>query len=389
MKTILTICCHVDLCGADLSMLTALKGLKNKGYKIVVLLTRNGRIEEQLKKMDIEYYIVPQNGCATNTPPKINMFLLRQLYYLLFFIKHEFICDIKLLKFIRNFNQKPDIIYTNTVLPTTGIFLSLYYKVPHVMHIRELTDDDFHFTYYIGKKLYLKILDRTLTCAICISKAVQDKFTPYLKGKTKLIYNGVPEIKETKFITESNDSVIKILFVGRLSKEKGVIEVVKAIKTLKEKGYNNIRLDIWGEGQDKDQVETYINKNQLEKFVEMKGYSPSNLIPRHKYDIAVMSSPHEAFGRVTVEYMMAGLAVIGYNGGATPEIIKHKESGLLYNSQEELIKYIQLLIENKETRLTIGKKGQERAYNYFSEQKYMNNINNLFDSILKNKNVNN
>ena len=50
MKTILTICCHVDLCGADLSMLTALKGLKNKGYKIVVLLTRHGRIEERLKK---------------------------------------------------------------------------------------------------------------------------------------------------------------------------------------------------------------------------------------------------------------------------------------------------------------------------------------------------
>ena len=50
-----------------------------------------------------------------------------------------------------------------------------------------------------------------------------------------------------------------------------------------------------------------------------------------------MSSPYEAFGRVTIEYMMAGLPVIGRNGGATPEIIKENETGMLYNSKKELI----------------------------------------------------
>lgn len=66
MKLIMTVCCHVDLCGTDLSMLTALKGLKEHGYQIVVLLTRHGRIEENLRNLKIEYYIILQNGSITN-----------------------------------------------------------------------------------------------------------------------------------------------------------------------------------------------------------------------------------------------------------------------------------------------------------------------------------
>ena len=99
----MTVCCHVDLCGADLSMLTVLKGLKEHGYQIVVLLTRHGRIEENLRNLKIEYYIIPQNGCITNRTINQTYFLPRKIYNWLFFLKHEILCDIKLYRFIKSF----------------------------------------------------------------------------------------------------------------------------------------------------------------------------------------------------------------------------------------------------------------------------------------------
>lgn len=379
MKLIMTVCCHVDLCGADLSMLTALKGLKEHGYHIVVLLTRHGRIEENLRNLKIEYYIIPQNGCITNRTINQTYFLPRKIYNWLFFLKHEILCDIKLYRFIKSFPHKPDVIYTNTILPTTGIFLSQYYRIPHIMHIRELVDDDFHFIYYIGKKFYLKILKWNLTYAICISKAVLNKFQPFLKDKSILIYNGIPEIV---YPTSNHDtSKVKLLFVGRLSKEKGIMELIQAIISLKRQGINNIILDIWGEGVDRCLLEDTIKKEKLENFIFLKGYAPSMKIPRQNYDIAIMPSPHEAFGRVTVEFMMAGLPVIGCNGGATSEIIENGISGLLYNSITELVSQLQVLIVDKDKRKLLGQNAKIRAKLFFSEQAYINNINNLFDSL--------
>lgn len=387
MKTILTICCHVDLCGAVQSMLSVLKHLKSKGYRIILLIPSKGMIEQYLQEINIEYYIVPINFSATMYDPPFKCHFINRIYWGLYFLKQEIFCDVRIIKKLRKHKIKPDLVYTNTIIPTAGILLSLIYKTPHIIHIRELSDEDFHFNYFIGKKLYLKILNKSITCAICISKAVKNKFFPYFKNKTKLIYNGVPynALTEHSIEKEKNQDKIKILFVGRLSKEKGILDIIYAINNLKESGYSCIELDIWGDGVDKPIITNYLKEYKLEQIISLKGYCPANKIPRHQYDIAIMSSLYEAFGRVTIEYMMAGLPVIGRNGGATPEIIKEDETGMLYNSKQELIDKLKYLINNKEYRLKIGQQGQKLAIDKFSEQRYTDEVITLFNSVLNHK----
>lgn len=385
MKTILTLCCHVDLCGAVQSMLSVLKSLKIKGYHIILLIPQKGKIVQRLDEMGIEYHIVPINYSATMNPPRFKNSLINSIYNRLYFIKHEIHSDFKIINLLHKLKEKPDLIYTNTIIPTSGILLSKLYKKPHIIHIRELSDEDFHFNFYIGKNLYLKILNNSINCAICISQAVKDKFTPYFGNKTKLIYNGVPNNEQSTIQQEKEQQNVKILFVGRLSQEKGVLDLIYAIENLKKLGYTHIRLDIWGEGVEKEIILNYINEHNLNHIISLKGYCPANKIPRHKYDIAVMSSPHEAFGRVTVEYMMAGIPVIGRNGGATPEIIIDNETGLLYNSVQELSDKLKYLIDNKEYRLKIGEKGKNQATARFSEERYINEVTELFNSILNYK----
>ena len=58
MKIILFLSLHVGKWGAERSMCSLCASLKNK-YRVVVIITSHGSIEELLKSYNIEYYIIP------------------------------------------------------------------------------------------------------------------------------------------------------------------------------------------------------------------------------------------------------------------------------------------------------------------------------------------
>lgn len=380
-KIIFAICCHVDLCGAALSMLTALKGLQEHKYKVIIFIPQHGRIEEKIRCIGIEYHIIPMNLIATMNKPKFKIRLLQRLYDILFYMKHEIISIACLMKFVKKYPFRPSIVYTNTILPTAGMFLSRYYKVPHIVHVRELGDDDFHFKYYIGKRLALKILNRNTKYAICISKIVQTKWNSCFHGKTCVIYNGVNVTNKRKD-SHKIDKIIKLLFVGRLSQEKGIMDILRAMKMIKvDDQFPKFLLDIYGEGIDKEAISQYIQENGLKKNITLKGYYDMSAIPMYNYDMAIMSSHNEAFGRVTIEYMMSGLPVIAYNGGATSEIIENNTSGLTYSTIPEMVSCIKRLIEDEKLRSKISENGRREALARFSEKQYISNINLFFDRL--------
>lgn len=95
-------------------------------------------------------------------------------------------------------------------------------------------------------------------------------------------------------------------------------------------------------------------------------------------DIELMCAVRETFGRVTVEGMRSGLAVIGTNTGGTPEIINDFETGLLYQqgSVQDLVSKIKLLVDNRQLLQYLGKNGYEYSKMHFTVQK---NVSEVFD----------
>ena len=84
-----------------------------------------------------------------------------------------------------------------------------------------------------------------------------------------------------------------------------------------------------------------------------------------------MLSKNEAFGRVTVEYMMHGLAVIASNAGANEEIISNNEDGLIYHlgDSEELAICMKRLIDDQSFMIELSEKGRQKALNRFTSDK--------------------
>jgi glycosyltransferase involved in cell wall biosynthesis len=79
---------------------------------------------------------------------------------------------------------------------------------------------------------------------------------------------------------------------------------------------------------------------------------------------------------VAVEAMLVGTVVIGSARGATPEIIQHGKTGLLYEwgNVKELSDQIQFLHDNPKERFKIGQSAQQWAKDRFTQKRYAREV---------------
>lgn len=127
----------------------------------------------------------------------------------------------------------------------------------------------------------------------------------------------------------------------------------------------------------------------MERFVEFRGYQKNPIEMLSEMDVGIMSSQCEAFGRVTVEYMMAGMPVIGSNSGGTPEIVVPGETGWLYEpgNDEQLAERMAAYIENPAMIALHGKNGRSRAERVFAEERCARQIYALYEELLRGRTV--
>jgi glycosyltransferase involved in cell wall biosynthesis len=134
-----------------------------------------------------------------------------------------------------------------------------------------------------------------------------------------------PKIKEIK-------NVIKIGFIGRLTEEKGIFDLVDACKLLIAEG-QNIELHLAGGGSlEKDLNNNFIIKHGVIPHIEAHHFY-------QKIDILVLPSHtkkfwKEQFGRVLVEATASGTPVVGSSSGAIPEVIGLIGFGNVFKEQD-------------------------------------------------------
>lgn len=166
---------------------------------------------------------------------------------------------------------------------------------------------------YLNSYLYKYYIYKYVDCVHSPSEYMlnlheKDKF----KFKNKKVIPNTTDIKN--ILVNFKKKNIDILYVGRLSKEKGINTLVKAVKTL------NKKVTFVGDGELKDKISNenikitgWISKEETYEYMK-------------KSKVLILPSEwEEAFGRVLIEAVANGSLVIGSDRGAIPEVLNYDE----------------------------------------------------------------
>jgi len=167
---------------------------------------------------------------------------------------------------------------------------------------------------------------------------------------------------------------------------KQQMQALKAFHLLTKK-YDNIRLIFVGKGRRiyTQKMRQFCKKNNLENKVEILGYVPNPSEIYAQSDALLMCSLYEGMGRVTAEAMAYGLPVIGLQSGATPELVRHGENGLIYEGDErDLMLQMEYLLLHQDEAKKMGARGHQMALTTFTTEYYVSQIFNVLNITLNN-----
>ncbi len=278
--------------------------------------------------------------------------------------------------------EKFDIIHTHS--SKTGFLgriagkLSGCRNVVHTVH-----GVPFHKYVTPARRFFYFILEvfSTLFCnkLVIVNKFYKRYFWFLHSQKLLTIYNGI-DFKRLKPKKEKNDEIRKIIFVGRLGKQKSPMTFLKAIKILLETE-KNVIVSIVGDGEFYFKIKTYITENHLENNVRLLGWRDDvpELLAEH--DIFCATSIYEPFGLVFCEAGFTGLPVVATNVDGVPEVVINHKTGLLVPpARPELTaEAIQWLLKNKDKAELMGKNAIKWISDNFSSEKMVDSYKKIYE----------
>lgn len=321
--------------GSSVSFLSYIKELKKKDIEIVVTCPSKGPVHEQLKIWGIETHIVPLRW---NIYPKRNGWK-NKIAFPFKLVGHYLINKVqerrlyRLCKVIR-----PNIIYTNVGVVNIGYNVAKRLDIPHVYHIREFQDLDFNMEIIPSRAKFLAILRDSYS--ICITKSIQRHHQLIGEKKSIVVYDGIRDYTDS---IVSAKKIKKFLFVGRLEKKKGILDVLAAFKEF-TRYRDDYKLQICGETSSLE-IREYIADfcRSSNNHIEILGVRNDVDKLMQESHALIMASHFEGLGRVTAEAMFNKCLVIGRDNAGTKEQFDNgleltsKEIALRYNTQEELV----------------------------------------------------
>lgn len=235
------------------------------------------------------------------------------------------------------------------------------------------------YNYPLIKNIELKIIKKYVDGLVLLSKKTGDEFCKYgiLREKIHILYTFHNFYVNNDMIDETG-SVINLLFMGSIDKRKGIIDLLRALKCIKEENYI---LHICGEVADTSITDNFNSLcEDLDNKIIFEGYvkgERKNIILKES-DILILPSYGEGMPIVIMEAMSFGCSIISTNVGAIPEII-HSDNGALIEpgDTEGLVNAILERINNKEL-LDREKKNNAKYAKQFSITENINELCELY-----------
>lgn len=190
-----------------------------------------------------------------------------------------------------------------------------------------------------------------------------------LKNKV-LIENFIPDLgdlnQEVKF-----QNPFKIIFAGRLSKEKGIEFLLENID-LSE----NSELHIYGDGELKE----YVLSKANDKII-YRGFSNNIKETLLSSNLLVIPSMREGLPLIALEACAIGLPILASKVGGLPKLLADDQFLFNFGNKSELNDKIQSISQNYSTLLERFKFVQKRTNDRYSKKNWLEKTKSLYDKL--------
>ena len=229
------------------------------------------------------------------------------------------------------------------------------------------------------------------------------------ESKIQVIYNGInleeysPSKKYDALIENGVDPERPyVLFVGRITRQKGIIHLVNAIEFMDK----DIQVVLCAGAPDTDEIAkemedcvAAVKKNRDDVIWIDKMLDKADVIQLYTHaTVFCCPSIYEPFGIINIEAMACGTAVVASAVGGIKEVVVHGETGLLVPLEQQdvapfepvdpikfskdLAEGVNKVVRDAELRRRMEVKGRERVEQYFDWRAIAKQVKDLYESLI-------
>ena len=245
-----------------------------------------------------------------------------------------------------------------------------------------------YLMYFVRKEELKKIGAQS----ICLSnsKKVATEFSDFVKKKVYFTpTSSISNRDILPFCPKGFDSPeINLLFCGRITFDKGVFELFKAVKPLGEKLSRKIKLTMIGsvDNETKTRLIEVAQKDDFEERVNWLGFVPygKELLDQFSFaDFCVLPSYHEGFPHTIWEAGICSVPMVVTNVGGIPGMVSENEVSFIKpKSIDSIVEVISQLVSNP----SLSKNKTKALYNLATQYTLEKNAKALFEILMSKKN---
>jgi len=367
--------------GASQSTLNLLRSVDHDSLRPVLVSQRESQLTERVRQLNVETKIVP-------FPDILDVYGGRALRY---GVKDKLKSAIALFRYnyrifrIVRQSRVQGIWARNTKgVLLTGI-AARFLGVPLVwdLDLEKESEGTLKFLHWLSLMLSTKVVPQSSSLPGWIFddlgvKLFAEKFYPIRPG---IDAERVESLQRSTRNKKGNDR-FSILSVGLITPRKNQHLLLQSINQLVPQ-YPEVQVEIVGPVVDEayqSQLERYVEDQQIEDHVTFLGYRDDVPQLMRQGDLLVSCSRNEGVPHVVREAMYAGMPVIATAVGGVPDIVRHGETGLLVEDEdnaEELASQIAKCVNEPKATQRMAERGQEFVEGAFSMEKWAANYNEL------------
>ena len=221
----------------------------------------------------------------------------------------------------------------------------------------------------------IKKFTNIVTISEDIKKAFNEAYNGY-EDKIIVIKNYLNDDRIISMSKEKNDNKlnkkkINIVSVGRLSEEKSynrLIEACVMLKNYDKSMLDKIQIDIIGDGEEKEKLETMLHENGLNKTIHLLGRKNNPYTYMKDYDLFILASKTEAYSLVMVESLILKVPVLTTKVASVSYILENEKYGkVVDNNVNGIYNGLKSIIEDTKQLNTLKK--NLFNYSYKSQNK--------------------